>query len=126
MPTRDIETNVGVTPLEILGSQSYPRIIGAVVKDGFSVSRGDVLGKITTGGLLRRRPVSTVGSTPFGTGSAAGSVADGSLFKVGDVLKAFAPVPQVETATVVGTIGSSGAGNATVVVTSGLMSSSPK
>jgi hypothetical protein len=98
----------------------------ATVKDGFACQQGDVMGVIALDGLLRRRPLSIVGATPFGTGSTAGSVADGSLFAIGDVLKAFAPVLQVETATVVGTIGASGAGNATVVVTSDLMSSSPK
>lgn len=100
--------------------------MAVTVKDGHTCSKGDVLGVITSGGLLRRRPVSLVGETEFGTGSTLGSVEDGTLFKAGDVLKAYAPVQQVETATVVGTIGASGAGNATVIITSALMSSSPK
>lgn len=60
--------------------------INATVKDGHSCLRGEVMGIITSGGLARRRTHSLVTGTAFATNSPTGTVADGTKFKVGDVL----------------------------------------
>lgn len=85
MPTKVIETNPERVELMALRSE-MATFVGVTVKDGFPCSFGDVLGQITTGGLYRRRTRSLVGSTAFSTANANGSVADPSLFRVGDVL----------------------------------------
>jgi hypothetical protein len=127
MPTKTIETFDQIVALEALRPE-LAVLIPLTVKDGHTCLRGDVLGVITSGGLARPRPRSVVATTAFATNSPAGAVAAGTgrLFVVGDVLKAAVGVAQVETATVAGTIGGSGAGNATVVVTAAGMSNSPK
>ncbi len=71
--------------------------INATVKNGYMCSRGEVMGIITSGGLARRRTYSLVAGTAFATNSAIGAVADGTKFKVGDILTNAA-------GTVVGTI----------------------
>lgn len=60
--------------------------VAATVKDGFACQKGDVLGEITSSGLMRRRSRSLVTGTAFATTSPTGTVADGSVFKVGDAL----------------------------------------
>jgi hypothetical protein len=85
MPSRTIETNEGVSPLEMFGQQSYARIIGGVIKTGFSCSKGDVLGEITSGGMLRRRAVSAA-TGGFDNAADTGTVEDATVFKAGDVL----------------------------------------
>jgi hypothetical protein len=106
-----------------LGSQSYPVILGSVIKDGFAVDRGDVLGKITSGGLLRRRSRSAVkAGGDFSTAAATGKIVDASkYFKAGDALKVLTALKQRETFTVAGTVGGSGAGNVNVTVTGALI-----
>jgi len=127
MTTRTIETFGQKVALEAI-RPDLATLVPLTVKDGFACLRGDVVGLITASGLARPRPRSAVGATAFAANSTLGSVTedDGRKFKAGDVLKATDAVIQVETATVVGTIGGSGAGNATVVVTSALMIMSPK
>lgn len=61
--------------------------VPATVKNGFACQKGDVLGEITSSGLMRRRSRTTVDTTAFGTGSATGKVADPTVFADGDVLK---------------------------------------
>jgi hypothetical protein len=127
MPTKTIETFDQIVALEALRPE-LATLIPLTVKDGHACLRGDVLGLITSGGLARPRPRSVVATTAFAINSALGAVAAGTgrLFVVGDVLKAKDGVAQVETATVAGTIGGSGAGNVSAIVTSAVMSNSPK
>lgn len=120
MPTETVETSPARVALEKIRPDLAVQV-AVTVKNGHAASKGDVLGKITSGGLFRRRTRSTVGSTGFTTGSDAGSVADSGRFKAGDVIKTLTGVKQQETSTVAGTIGGSGAGNATVVVTGALI-----
>lgn len=122
MPTRTVEEFGNRVQIE----STKPELSvfeNAVAKDGCPISLGDVLGKITSGGMLRRRTRSTVKTGgDFSTAAATGKIVDASkYFKAGDVLKILTAVLQQETATVAGTIGGSGAGNATVVVTSALL-----
>lgn len=100
----------------------------ATIADGFACDKGDLLGIITASSLLRRRSRSTVKSGgAFSTAAATGKIVDASKkFVAADVLKVLTGVLQQETATVVGTIGGSGAGNAAVVVTSNLIQGGSK
>jgi len=86
MPSKVIETNAARVPLE----KTRPDLAvqtGVTAKDEFPIGRGDVVGIITTGGLARRRTQAAVTGTAFATNSPTGTVDDGTVFAVGDVLK---------------------------------------
>ena len=122
MPTRTVEEFANRKQLEATKPE-LSVFENAVVKDGHAVSLGDRLGKITSGGMLRRKTRSAVKTGgAFSTAAATGKIVDASeKFVAGDVLKVLTGVKQQETATVAGTIGAAGAGNAAVVVTSGVL-----
>lgn len=86
MPTKTVTTYPTRKQLEVLRpdlSVSVP----VTMKDGFACSQGEPLGKITSGGLHRRRTRAAVTGTAFATNSPTGTVDDATLFVVGDVLK---------------------------------------
>lgn len=85
MPTRLVETSPNRIQLEGIKEGLSPSV-PVTVANTHTCDQGNVLGKITASGKYRRRSRSAVGSTAFGTGSPNGSVVDGTLFKVGDVL----------------------------------------
>lgn len=72
-------------------------LFGETIADGFACAKGDVLGKITSSGKVRRQARAIAGSGGFSTGSNTGHVADDGLgsadanpalrFAAGDVLK---------------------------------------
>ena len=117
MPSKVVENFPQRVALEAL-RVDLAVFVNGTMAGGAVCAQGDVLGEVTSSKLVRRRTRSVVGATPFGTGSAVGSVADGTLFKAGDVLTNAA-------GTTVGTILSvSGnnitlTGNAAVVVATG-------
>jgi hypothetical protein len=85
MPTKEIETS----PQKVALESTRPDLavfVGATMGNGFTCGKGNTLGIITSSSLIRRRTRSLVAGTAFATNSAAGTVADGTLFKVGDVL----------------------------------------
>lgn len=62
-------------------------LVGVTVKAGYKVKQGDVIGKITVGGMYRRRARTLATGTGFAVDSPVGKVEDASLFIAGDVLK---------------------------------------
>ena len=62
-------------------------IIGVMIKIGFIVKQGDVVGKISASGEYRRRSRTTATGTGFAVDSAVGQVTDASVFAPGDLLK---------------------------------------
>lgn len=84
--------------------------VAATVKTGFSCKKGDVLGEITSSGLLRRRTRATTTGGGFSTASAVGSVDDASVFVAADVLKNAG-------GTTIGTIAANGVNTTTNQVT---------
>ncbi len=85
MPTKDVATFPERKSLERVKSE-LAILVGLTMAVGMICAQGDVLGQITSSGYGRRRSRSLVTGTPFGTGSPTGTVADGTLFKAGDVL----------------------------------------
>lgn len=85
MPSKVIETNAAQVALEALRAD-LAVFVNGTVKDGYSCSAKEVLGEITASKLLRRRTRSLVTGTAFAVDSPTGTVADGTLFKAGDVL----------------------------------------
>lgn len=85
MPSKVVETSPQKVALEAIRPE-LAAFAGVTIGNGFTCERGDVLGLITSSGLARRRARSLVAGTAFTTGSPNGAVADGSLFKVGDVM----------------------------------------
>lgn len=85
MPSRVIETNPAQVALEAMRPDLAVWVPGTV-KTGFACSAKEVLGEITASKLLRRRSRSLVTGTAFATNSPTGTVADGALFRAGDVL----------------------------------------
>lgn len=86
MPSKTIQTFPKRAALEAV----KPELVAAVpvtVKSGHIVKAGDVIGKITTGGLYRRRTRTATAGTGFADNSPNGQVVDASVFKAGDVLK---------------------------------------
>jgi hypothetical protein len=86
MPSKTIATNPAQKALEAVRAE-MATWVGATVKDTFSCSAKEVMGEITASKLLRRRTYSLVTGTAFATNSPTGTVADGSKFVAGDVLK---------------------------------------
>lgn len=82
-------------------------LFGETIADGFSCGLGDVIGKITSSGKVRRHARANAGAGGFSTGSNTGTVADDGLgkadaspaqrFAAGDVLK-------LEDGTTIGTV----------------------
>lgn len=85
MPSRIVETNPQRVALEALKPE-LAVFVGATMSNGFTCQQGDVLGIVTANQTVRRRTRSLVTGTAFATNSTAGTVADGTLFKAGDVL----------------------------------------
>jgi hypothetical protein len=86
MPTRTVETFPERKQLERV-RPDLTASVAVTVKNGFRTQQGDVIGKITADGFYRRRARTTVGATAFATNAPTGTVADASVFAVGDVLK---------------------------------------
>ena len=85
-PTETKETFPAKVPLELVRPE-LAVLVPVTIKSGHIVKQGDVLGKITVGGLCRRRTHTPAAGTGFATNSAVGQVEDASVFKAGDVLK---------------------------------------
>lgn len=109
MPTELIQTYPERKQLELVRADLAVQV-NATAKNGFAIQQGDVVGKITTDGKIRRRSRTTVGATPFATNSPTGTVADASIFTAGDVLKDAA-------GNTVGTIAAGGVNTATNTIT---------
>ena len=85
MPSKVINTYAAKVALEALRAD-LAVFVPATVKNGFPCSAKEVLGEISASKLLRRRTRSLVTGTAFATTSPTGTVADGTLFRSGDVL----------------------------------------
>lgn len=85
MPTKDVATFPERKSLETVRAD-LAILLPLVMGNGFACSQGDVLGVVTSSGYGRRRSRSLVTGTAFAANSPTGTVADGTLFKVGDVL----------------------------------------
>ena len=109
MPTKTVEEYGERIQLEAV-RENLTVSVPVTVKNGFKCEQGDVLGRITSSSLYRRRSRTTVDTTAFGTGSATGKVADPSVFADGDVLK------KVD-GTLVGTIAVGGINLVTKIIT---------
>lgn len=86
MPTKEIETGAARVALEKIRPE-LAALVGVTAKNTFAIGRGEVVGKITSGGLYRRRTRAAVTGTAFATNSPTGTVDDASIFVAGDVLK---------------------------------------
>lgn len=116
MPTKTINTYPAKVALEALRADLAVFVSGTV-KNGFACSAKEVLGEITSSKLLRRRSRSLVTGTAFATNSAVGTVADGTLFRVGDVLTNDAGANVGTILTIVGNTVTLSANAATAVAT---------
>lgn len=86
MPSRTVETFPERVQLEGIKPE-LAAAVAVTVKTGHIVKQGDVIGKITTGGMYRRRTRTKTAGTGFADDSPNGQVEDASVFKAGDVLK---------------------------------------
>jgi hypothetical protein len=91
MPTKIKETFPARVQLEALSGHPSASV-GVTVKTGSIVKQGDVVGKITVGGLYRRRSRTNTVGTGFSNASPVGEVEDAGVFKAADVLKTAAGV----------------------------------
>lgn len=101
MPSRLVETHGERIPLEARKAELACEV-GVTVKNGFTVTRGDVIGEISADGMYRRRTQAAVTGTAFAANSPTGTVDDGTRFVVGDVLKNAADVTIGTILTIVG------------------------
>jgi len=85
-PQETTQTYARREQLEAIGGFKSCQI-PLTVKAGTKVRRGVVIGIVTADGYVRERTRSLAKGTGFADNSPTGQVEDGSLFKVGDVLK---------------------------------------
>lgn len=86
MPTTLVQEFPARVQLEIIRPDEAV-LIPVTIKTGHVVKQGDVLGRITTGGLYRRRSRTDAVDDGFAADSPVGEVVDASVFKAADVLK---------------------------------------
>ena len=85
MPTKTVDTFTAREPLETVRADLAVQI-PLTMAAGFACQKGDVIGQIASSGFGRRRARSLVTAMAFATTSPTGTVAEGTLFKTGDVL----------------------------------------
>lgn len=100
MPTSDVAIFPTLVPIEAT-RPDLAALVPVTIAQGFLVSRGDVVGAITSSGLYRRRSRTPTNSTGFSNASPLGHVVDASVFVPGDVIA-------TSTGTAIGTVAANG------------------